>query len=324
MTAFQGMLQGEVNPSYFIYLEVNPENIDVNIHPTKTEIKFQDEQAIFQIMLATVREALGKFNVSPSLDFDREGFIEMPTPRTAPVAAPLTTHNTQTYNPFEQSAHKMAATNWQSLYSTPIAEREPLQHEQETLFERTWAVSQVYQYNGRYLMMPTEGGLMMVDQHRAHICVLYALFLHQMESGQTASQQLLFPEIVSVDATQVSLMEEAMNDLMHVGFQIDRLDPNSFTISGVPGMLIDKDPVTTIKNILVSIETTGMNIRQEWQKKIALSLAKDTAIPYGKTLNKEEIEDLMNKLLALKNYRYTEDGKTVVSVITDEELAKKF
>jgi len=323
MTAYQGMLHAEVNPSYFIYMEVNPENIDVNIHPTKTEIKFQDEQAIFQILLATAREALGKFNVSPSLDFDREGYVEMPVQTTAPISTPLTTHSAEPYNPFKHNAQKIT-TNWQSLYTTPVAERQPLREEQAPLFEQTWAVSQVYQYNGRYLMMPTEGGLMMVDQHRAHICVLYEQYIHQMNSLQSVSQQLLFPEILSVNTQEISLIEEVKDDLQHLGFQLDRIDPTSYSISGVPSMLGDKDPIATLKNILVSVETTGQNIRSEWQKQIALSLAKDTAIPYGKTLTKDEMADLMNKLLKLTNYRYTADGKTVVSILSDDELAKKF
>jgi len=324
MTAYQGMLQNEVNPSYFVYMEVNPQNIDVNIHPTKTEIKFQDEQSIFQILLATVREALGKFNVTPSLDFDREGYIEMPVHGPIPASMPLTTHTTEPYNPFHHNSPKIATSNWQSLYTTPIAEREPLKVEQEQLFEQTWAVSQVYQYNGRYLMMPTQGGLMMVDQHRAHSCILYEQYIHQMESQQSISQQLLFPEILHISPSEVSVIEEVQDDLQRIGFQLDRLDPNSYSISGVPSMLGDKDPITTLKNILFSLENTGQSIRAEWQKQIALSLSKDTAIPYGKVLTKEEISDLMNKLLTLKNYRYTADGKTVVSILSDEELAKKF
>jgi len=324
MTAYQGMLQAEVNPSYFIYLEVNPENIDVNIHPTKTEIKFQDEQPIFQILLATIREALGKFNVAPSLDFDRGGYIEMPITNSLSVSTPPISHVTQPYNPFTQSKEKIRTTNWQSLYSTPIAEREPLKEEQKTLFEQSKTFSQVYQYNGRYLMMPTEGGLMMVDQHRAHICILYEMYLHQITSTHSASQQLLFPETLSVGADEVSLVEELKEDLFHVGFDIERINPQCFSINGVPSLLNDKDPVSTLKNILASVQSTGQSIHTEWHHQIALSLAKDTAIPYGKTLQKEEMEDLIIKLMALQNYRYTADGKIVVTIISDEELAKKF
>jgi len=325
MTAYQGMLQGEANPSYFIYLEVNPENIDVNIHPTKTEIKFQDEQAIFQILLATVREALGKFNVSPSLDFDRGGYVEMPLNEHKPMAMPLTTHATTSYNPFVQSEQKMRTQNWQSLYvSTPVAERQPISEEQQPLFEQTWAVDQVYQYNGRYLMMPTTGGLMMVDQHRAHICVLFQVYMHQLSDTKTASQQLLFPEVMSAGADEVNLLEELLDDLHHVGFEIDRLDPKSFTIHGVPPMLGEKDPVTALRNILDMVSATGQSVREDWHKQIALALAKDTAIPYGKVLTKDQMVDLLNRLQTLSNYRYTEDGKTVVSVLTDDELSKKF
>lgn len=322
LNAYSGMLQGEETPSYYIYLEVNPENIDVNIHPTKTEIKFQDEQAIFQILMATVREALGKFNIAPSLDFDRSGYVEIPTQGKAPSSLPIT-HSTVPYNPFQQSRERANSLNWQSMYSTPIAEREPLQEQQQMLFEQTWSVNQVYQYSGRYLMLPTEGGLMMVDQHRAHICVLYNLYLHHISETRMASQQLLFPEVLDVAPDEVVVINDILDDLQKVGFDIVQLSPLSFTISGVPALLEDKDPVVAIKNILSAVQVSG-SVHEHVQKTIALSLAKETAIPYGKVLQKEEIEDLLRRLLALSNYRYTEDGKVVISIITDDELAKKF
>ncbi len=322
LNAYSGMLQGEDTPSYYIYLEVNPENIDVNIHPTKTEIKFQDEQAIFQILMATVREALGKFNIAPSLDFDRSGYVEIPTQGKAPSSLPIT-HSAVPYNPFQQSRERANSLNWQSMYSTPIAEREPLQEQQQMLFEQTWSVNQVYQYSGRYLMLPTEGGLMMVDQHRAHICVLYNLYLHHISETRMASQQLLFPEVLDVAPDEVVVINDILSDLQKVGFDISQLSPLSFTISGVPALLEDKDPVVALKNILSAVQVSG-SVHDHVQKTIALSLAKETAIPYGKVLQKEEIEDLLRRLLALSNYRYTEDGKVVISIITDDELAKKF
>ncbi|MCQ2340401.1 MAG: DNA mismatch repair endonuclease MutL [Paludibacteraceae bacterium] len=322
LNAYSGMLQGEETPSYYIYLEVNPENIDVNIHPTKTEIKFQDEQAIFQILMATVREALGKFNIAPSLDFDRSGYVEIPTDGKAPSSLPIT-HSTVPYNPFQQSRERANTLNWQSMYTTPVAEREPLQEQQQMLFEQTWSVGQVYQYNGRYLMLPTEGGLMMVDQHRAHICVLFNLYLHHISETRMASQQLLFPEVLDVAPDEVVIINDILDELQRVGFDMAQLSPVSFTISGVPALLEDKDPVVAIKNILSAVQVSG-SVHDHVQKTIALSLAKETAIPYGKVLQKEEIEDLLRRLLALPNYRYTEDGKVVISIITDDELAKKF
>lgn len=327
LTAYQGMLQGEANPSYFIYMEVNPENIDVNIHPTKTEIKFQDEQPIFQILLATVREALGKFNVSPSLDFNRSGYVEMPTTGAMPMptAMPITSSPSTAYNPFVHAEEKVRTTNWQSLYANAsIAERQPLSEEQQPLFEQTVPTGHIYQYNGRYLMMPTQGGLMMIDQHRAHICVLYHLYLNQIGESLTTSQQLLFPEVWTVGVEEVALVEEMLDDLRHVGFDIERIDPTTYAVNGVPAMLSDASPITALRDILDSVKATGINLKDRWQKQIALTLAQDTSIPYGKTLTKDEIDDLITQLLALPNYRYTEDGKIVVSIISDDELAKKF
>ncbi|MCQ2341959.1 MAG: DNA mismatch repair endonuclease MutL [Paludibacteraceae bacterium] len=323
MTAYQGTLSQEANPSYFIYLEVNPETIDVNIHPTKTEIKFQDEQPIFQILLATVREALGKFNVSPSLDFNRSGYIEMPVGGTAPKSAPLTTHS-QPYNPFAQSSERMRTLDWQTLYTPPVAERTPLQPAQQELFEQTVAIDKVYQYNSRYLLMPSEQGLMMVDQHRAHICVLYHTYMHQIAENQSASQQLLFPEVLSVTPDEVPIVDNLLDDLRKVGFDLHQLSPNSYSIQGVPASLDSKDPVATIRKILSAVVESGQSVQEQWQKQVALTLAKDTAIPYGKQLSQAEMTDLMTRLLALKQYRYTEDGKTVVSVLTNDELEKKF
>lgn len=322
LNAYSGMLQGEDTPSYYIYLEVSPESIDVNIHPTKTEIKFQDEQPIFQILLATVREALGKFNIAPSLDFDRNGYVEIPTQGKAPNTLPIT-HSTVPYNPFHQSHERANILNWQSMYNTPVAEREPLQEQQQMLFEQTWSINQVYQYNGRYLMLPTDGGLMMVDQHRAHICVLFNLYMHHICETRMASQQLLFPEVLDVAPDEVVVINDILDDLQLVGFDVAQLSPLSFTISGVPALLEDKDPVVAVKNILSAVQISG-SVREHVQKAIALSLAKETAIPYGRIMQKAEIEDLLKRLLALPNYRYTEDGKVVVSIITDDELAKKF
>lgn len=322
LNAYSGMLQGEDTPSYYIYLEVNPENIDVNIHPTKTEIKFQDEQPIFQILMATVREALGKFNIAPSLDFDRSGYVEIPTQGKAPSSLPIT-HSTTPYNPFQQSQERANTLNWQSMYNTPVAEREPLQEQQQVLFEQTWSINQVYQYSGRYLMLPTEGGLMMVDQHRAHVCVLFNLYMHHISEARMASQQLLFPEVLDVAPDEVVVVNDILDELQMIGFDMAQLSPLSFTISGVPALLEDKDPVVAIKNILSAVQMSG-SVREHVHKAIALSLANQTAIPYGKVMQKEEIEDLLRRLLALPNYRYTEDGKVVVSIITDDELAKKF
>ncbi|MCQ2310887.1 MAG: DNA mismatch repair endonuclease MutL [Paludibacteraceae bacterium] len=324
MNAYQGLLQAEVNPSYFIYMQVNPENIDVNIHPTKTEIKFQDEQPVFQILMATVREALGKFNVSPSLDFNRDGYVEMPAQGSKPLVPPSTSHATAPYNPFRQSEKKVQNMDWQSLYTAPLPQSAVPDAVQQPLFEREYAAGPIYQYANRYLLLPTDGGLMMVDQHRAHVCVLYNMYMRQMGDAPMTSQQLLFPEVLSVPQDEVTLVQDMMGELRHIGFDIEQLDPKSFSISGVPVLLGEKNPVTALENIIAAVETTGRKVREQWRKQIALVMAKESAIPYGKPLTQQEMADLTDKLFRLDNYRFTEDGKTVVSILTDEDILKKF
>lgn len=331
MTAYQGMLQGEDTPSYFIYFDINPENIDVNIHPTKTEIKFSDEQPIFQILLATVREALGKFNVAPSLNFEAEGQITIPvTERTSHpelLEHPVTTRNTS-YNPFKAHAISTPAKEWQPLYesSSQIAQSLPMQPETEhTLpFDINEGISKCYQYAGRYILFSTHSGLMVVDQHRAHACILYRTYYHQMENVQIASQQLLFPEVWEVNTEDVPLVEQLRKDLHLVGFELEQLDKNAYSIIGIPPRLDTSSIISTLQQIVEDTREVDMSIPDHFRRKIALRLAYETAIPYGKVLTEEEMAHLIGELTQLEQYQVTEDGKTIVTVFLNDEIAKRF
>ena len=328
LTAYAGMLPGELDPSYFIYFDVNPELIDVNIHPTKTEIKFQDEQTIFQILLAAVRESLGKFNVTPSLDFNREGEIEMPTvPQTtdnnpASFSSPRVVFDPN-YNPFAR-ASKASTNNWEKLYPT---NNQPLianEEEEPALFDVALADITPYQYKGKYLILPSRLGLMIVNQHRAHACVLYNQYIAQMDMGKGVSQQLLFPEVVDFTPDEIVLIQTILDDLRFVGFELEQFSKNAYSITGIPATLNSQDIQTAIHNMLHLIRETGSNAKDEWRKKIALSLAKDTAIPYGKNLTKEEAQKLLEQLFELPSYRRTPDGQTVVSILSDDDLNHRF
>ena len=326
LTAYAGMLPGELNPSYFIYFDINPELIDVNIHPTKTEIKFQDEQTIFQILLATVKESLGKFNLTPSLDFNREGEIEMPLPsqRTDNSASFTTPHVVfdPNYNPFSRT-NKTSSKGWEQLYAETREPQLPVNEEEPALFDVALTDITPYQYKG-YLIVPCRLGLLLVNQHRAHTCVLYNQYIVQIDLGKGASQQLLFPEVIDFTPDEMVLLQTISEDLRVVGFELDQFSQNSYSISGTPATLNAQDIPNTIHNILHLIRETGANAKDEWRKKIALSLAKDTAIPNGKTLTKEEAQKLLEQLFELPSYRRTPDGQTVVSVISDDEIKRKF
>ena len=325
-TAYSGMLTADYQPSFFIYFDIAPESIDVNIHPTKTEIKFADEQTIFQILMASVREALGKFSLAPTIDFDTQGNINIPLPTDAPVSRPQLTVDTS-YNPFHTRGAiypDRAPKNWESLYDG-LSETRDL----EISTPRETAIpdaehAPIWQYGGKYILMPSEEGLMLINQHRAHTAVLYAQFMEQLENAQGAMQQLLFPEVISLPQDDMILMEQLQPDLRAIGFDLEQLSPDSYSIQGVPAQLAQQSPVPTLQHILTQVRERNADTRQEWREQIALTLAQNAAIPYGKTLTETEMREIVEKLFALPQFRRTSDGKTIVSLMTDEEINKRF
>ena len=331
MTAYSGMLTSDYQPSYFIYFDIDPEAIDVNIHPTKTEIKFADEQTIFQILMASVREALGKFSLAPTIDFDTQSSIDIPLPTDQPVSRPQVSVD-PTYNPFHTRGAiypDRAPKNWESLYEGMSAAK-PLNDEMSSPAELNDGLrpmdqdSPVWQYKGRYILVPGEEGLLLLNQHRAHVAILYAQFMEQLSLTQGASQQLLFPEVLPLAQDEMALMTQLLDDLRAIGFDLEQLSPDSYSIQGIPAQLANQSPVPVLQQILAQVQECGADTRQEWRKQIALNLAKATAIPYGKILAETEMRDLITRLMALPQYRLAPDGKTIVSVLSDEELAKRF
>lgn len=317
LTAYSGMLTADYQPSFFIYFDINPESIDVNIHPTKTEIKFADEQAIFQILMASVREALGKFTLAPTIDFDTRGAIDIPAPSTVHVSRPQVAVD-PTYNPFHTRGTiypDKAPQKWESLYEGVQTASMP-QTETES--------GSLWQYNGKYILLPGEEGLTMIHQHRAHVMVLYHRFLDQMTHAQGASQQLLFPEVISLSPDDMVLVEQITGDLRAIGFDLEQLSPDSYSIQGVPAQIADQSPVPVLQQIIEKVRSRGADTQSEWREQIALSLAQSTAIPLGKSLSDQEMRQIVGDLMQLSSHRITPDGKTIVSLLTNEEIEKRF
>ena len=328
LTAYSGMLTADYQPSFFIYFDINPESIDVNIHPTKTEIKFADEQAIFQILMASVREALGKFTLAPTIDFDTRGAIDIPAPSTVHVSRPQVAVD-PTYNPFHTRGTiypDKAPQQWESLYEAPQSSRNidiPVSRNID-IPEFRDAEMPLWQYNGKYILLPGEEGLTMIHQHRAHVMVLYHRFLDQMTHAQGASQQLLFPEVISLSPDDMVLVEQITGDLRAIGFDLEQLSPDSYSIQGVPAQMADQSPVPVLQQIIEKVRSRGADTQSEWREQIALSLAQSTAIPLGKSLNEQEMRQIVGDLMQLPSHRITPDGKTIVSLLTNEEIEKRF
>ena len=323
MTAYSGMLLPDHSPSYFLYFDIHPDAIDVNIHPTKTEIKFADEQAIFQILLAAAKEALGKFNVAPSLDFTTESHLDIPQ-RTldTPVAAPrmqLDPH----YNPFKAQNTRTVPTGWDQLYERPknieTAVAEPL-FEPSLVIDNTPLI----QWDNRYILAPTAAGLLLIHQHRAHTCVLYKVLLEQLKNKQAATQPLLFPEVLELSADDLSTLEQLLPELQSVGFELEQFSPMAYAINAVPALLGQKNASDAILQVIHSVQDTEASVTQQWQEMIALGLAEQMAIPQGKSLTELEMRDLVDRLQQSSSVRHLPNGQTISIVLTHEDIQKRF
>ena len=171
--------------------------------------------------------------------------------------------------------------------------------------------------------MATEQGVAIINQHRAHACVLSELYMSPLKEAKGVTQKLLFPDVLELTAEEMLLIEPMVEELQHTGFDLEQFGKTSYSIYGLPAQLGQQNGVTALRHILDAVRDTGANVREEWRKQIAMALANDTAIPYGKTLTEEEMQDLVKNLFALPTYRYTPDGKRVMSLLTDEEIQKR-
>ncbi len=348
MEAYEQLIPVGEQISYFIYFNVAPANIDVNIHPTKTEIKFENEQPIWQILFAAVKESLGKFSAIPSIDFDMEDRPDIPafTPNYS-VDIPKTTYNPN-FNPFQTSVdtnYSRPKVEWEKLYSglertehqsrmnmMPDSEEflSSGNTEKESVTESLYKEdtieksAQHYQYKGRFIVTSVKSGLMLIDQHRAHIRVLFDTYLQQIKQKHGTSQGVLFPDVVYFPASEQAILHAILGDLSAIGFELTDLGGGSYAINGIPAGIEGLNPAELIKNMVNTAMEKGNDVKEEIQNTLALTLAKAAAIVYGQVLSNEEIVKLVDSLFACPMPNYTPDGKVVLSVITEEEIEKLF
>ncbi len=337
MQPFERLIpQGEQVP-YFIYFEVNPEDIDVNIHPTKTEIKFENEQAVWQILSASVREAVGLFNDVPTIDFDTEGRPDIPVFNPNDSApAPKVNYNPH-YNPFDdtpQSALQAKnSSRWDDLYAGLQTEEKP----DLSLFPKTETPNEPaasgiiedkspahYQYKGRYVMTAVKSGLMVIDQHRAHIRILFEQYLRQVAQRSGTSQKVMFPEVVQFTATEDLMAQKIMSDLEGLGFELTDLGARNYAVNAIPAGLEGINPIEMIRDMVVTAMEKGAGLRDEINEALALSLARNAALPYGQVLGNDEMENLVNALFACPNVNYTPNGQKILVILSQEELEQQF
>lgn len=347
MQAYDSMLAPKTSPSYFICFDVEPANIDVNIHPTKTEIKFDSEQAIWSILLASVREALGKFNIVPGINFDTEDATEIPVISSSDeIKTPEISFNSD-YNPFKQSTsssgyrpQKRESFDWEKLYegfenqsnNVPV-EPEQMQITLESGISdksspattlTTISQTEYFQVKGKYILTSVKSGLMLIDQHRAHTRVLFEQYLQTIKQQKGISQQLLFPELIDLSGEDSLILEELKEDLHFLGFDIDSFGKNTYRINGIPANFDGLDCKEVIEEMIASNKSNTISGKDIIHEKIAKTLAKATAIGYGKPLAQEEISNLINRLFACENHNYSPDGKIIINILSEDEIESRF
>lgn len=328
-------------PSFFLYFDIAPSKIDVNIHPTKVEVKFEEEQTIWQVLNAAVREAIGKFTLAPTIDFDTEGAIDIPISRPGiDVNTPSIAidHN---YNPFDEEKRTSSGTSfghkkskvpsgWEQLYSGLDGFAANLDNgtqtsgntifsEHETRSDRTFI-----QLKGEYILTPVKSGLMIIDQRRAHQRILYEQFLKDIDQPEEVSQAELFPQHIELAPADYALLTNVLNDLHTLGFDIRDMGKNSVVVYALPVGLSIENPAQIVQNLIEGINENGSVSLVERKEQLAVSLAEAAAIGRNQTLTQEEMSELTGKLFACKVPNLSPKGKPTLVTLEIDEIAKRF
>lgn len=371
-TCYEKLIASDSQPNYFINFDVDPQTIDVNIHPTKNEIKFENEQPIWQIIVAAVRESLGRFNAVPAIDFNVTDSPDIPAFNPDSTAE----HDIavdSSYNPFavsasgsksgstssgRHSALSSVVTNWDKLYegfersTTPSADvvsgsslnavsddfdfdglgDDPgistgsvgsrLNNESGFSGENVGVPVDVIQVADKYICTPTRNGLLVIDQHRAHVLILFERYMSSVGNGTVSTQQVFFPEVLMLSASQNVILDSIIDNVKELGFDISFLGDNSWAVNGVPSVIGKHNPLETLVGLIDNVNEGIEDESFDMNRRLALAMAKATAIPGGKKLSTLEMDSLISDLFRLVKPAYTPDGLPVMSVIETGSLEK--
>ena len=331
--SYEKLIMPDVKAAYFIFFEVEADKIDVNIHPTKTEVRFEDEKAIFPILSAAVKEALGKSNSVPSIDFDQDDAPDIPAFTGKPleyVAPPKVTYNPN-YNPFHTHSEKTytsskPAQNWESLYTaTKDVVNEPKAESAWTKLEivEDYSAVPMIQSENKYIVFPINGGLKVVDQYRASLQINFEQTLKELEMLEVHSAPLLFPEAVELDTKENLIFNEIKEELEEVGFTFETFGKHSYQITAVPNSMSGISAEALLEEF-ISMCADEKDVKTEIKKNLALKIAEKNATKGGTILNETQMRSLINRLSNCENEVYTIQGKRISIVINNNEIENKF
>jgi DNA mismatch repair protein MutL len=344
--AFDQLLPNDSFASYFLMLDVNPKTIDINIHPTKTEVKFEDEKAIYAFLRSTVKKSLGQFNIAPSLDFDQEAHLyNMPLKPIDGIIKQPTIKVDPNYNPFKTEQPNFSKnttdrelsnkSNWEKMYSRHADNQQQFELKQDEaqqqsidadwdndLHESNKKIT--YQLHNRYILSHIKTGFMVIDQQGAHERILYERILASFEKQKSATQQELFPKAIELNAADFALVKELRDDILAIGFDISEFGKNTFVIHGVPADTAQHDSVQLLEGLLENYKQNMMELKSDKRENLARSMAFNTAIKSGKVLTQEEMNNLIDELFACKMPYSTPTGKPTITTFSLEDLDKRF
>lgn len=342
--AFEGLIKSDVHPGYFIFLEVFPESIDINIHPTKTEVKFEDEHAIYAMLRASIKHSLGQFNIAPVLDFQHKKEFDTPYDysKKQDVNAPIIEVD-RNFNPFQSEFKtvsqsksfksgnfKTETANWEALYTDSVPDDKHLDDRDDApglgFYEKTEEnkVNRSLQFQNKYILAPLKNGLVLIHQHFAHQRILYEELLKNITVKEALSQQLLFPLNLYFSKPDVEVIQKVREQLENIGFIFLEITGEKVVISGIPVMLVESQISKLLEELIRDIEEDVPEESFGLNDMLAKSMAKNLAVKTGVSLNITEQEDMINRLFACKEPTVSPFNKPTFRIVSLDEFDKKF
>lgn len=340
--AYDQIIKPDFQPSFFLYFDIDPSKIDINIHPAKIEINFDDSHGIFQLLRAAVRQSLGRFNIVPSIDFDRDGFVEMPysVDNEKEIVAPKITESS-TYNPFEGARrNKTTASsyskksfkkekpdeNWERLYESFESKIniESSKFNQTEIKNDTAVFTKIFQLKNKYIVTPVKSGIMLINITRAHERILFETLLNSINSDNISIQKKLYPTEIQLTTEDAEYLEIAIGTLSKIGFDIDFQENDTILIKGTPSHLSDVNPKELIESILVQIKDDSSILENSMTELFCEILAKKSSLNFAKALAIEEMQYIIDSLFSCQKPNYTNDGRKIIEIIKFDNVEAMF
>jgi len=334
MSAFEGLLPENSFPFYVLFIEIDPKHIDVNVHPTKTEIKFDDERAVYGVVLASVRQAIGTHNLTPAIDFNADVNIISKLSQSANQSKEVYFEER-----FGTSLQQSNRNHWEKLFEgdnakgnfsttqSPPEQIHTIRYESSlNQSDAAAAVEEkiLCQLHQQYIVRQIRSGMMLIDQQAAHERILFEKFLNQFKHHSSASQQSLFPQAITFSASDFTLISEMQQEIEALGFKIEVFGKNTFVVNGVPGHVNAGQEKELFEGLIEQFKTNQSQLAIPIRENLARSLAKRASLKSGQILAREEMQSLVDSLFACATPNYAPDGKPTFVIFALNKIESYF